>query len=71
MVLKRPGSRNWWYKFIWKGELIRESTKQTNKRVAEQIEAAHKTDACFGRALPSAPNPFRQQSGTDKPSQLA
>jgi hypothetical protein len=35
--------RVWWYKFTWKGEPIRESTKQTNKRVAEQIEAAHKT----------------------------
>ena len=37
-VFKR--GRVWWYKFTWKGEPIRESTKQTNKRVAEQIEAA-------------------------------
>jgi integrase len=48
MVLKREGSKNWWYKFVWKGELIRESTKQTNKRVAEQIEAAHKTRLAKG-----------------------
>ena len=33
----------WWYKFTFRGELIRESTKQGNKRVAEQIEAARKT----------------------------
>jgi hypothetical protein len=33
----------WWYKFTFSGELIRESTKQGNKRVAEQIEAARKT----------------------------
>jgi len=33
----------WWFKFSWKGELIRESTKQGNKRVAEQIESARKT----------------------------
>ncbi len=33
----------WWYKFNWNGDTIRESTKQTNKRVAEQMEAAHKT----------------------------
>jgi integrase len=33
----------WWYKFNWKGEPIRETTKQSNKRVAEQMEAAHKT----------------------------
>ncbi len=38
----------WWYRFTWKGEPIRESTKQTNKRVAEQIEAAHKTSLAKG-----------------------
>jgi integrase len=45
-VYKR--GRVWWYKFTWKGESIRESTKQTNKRVAEQIEAAHKTALAKG-----------------------
>jgi integrase len=38
----------WWYRFTWRGEAIRESTKQTNKRVAEQIEAAHKTSLAKG-----------------------
>ncbi len=38
----------WWYRFTWKGEAFRESTKQTNKRVAEQIEAAHKTSLAKG-----------------------
>jgi integrase len=38
----------WWYRFTWKGEPIRESTKQSNKRVAEQIEAAHKTSLAKG-----------------------
>jgi len=33
----------YWYRFNWNGERIRESTKQTNKRVAQQIEAAHRT----------------------------
>jgi hypothetical protein len=41
-IYKQKGSKNWWYKFTWRGSLIRESTKQPNKRVAEQIEAAHK-----------------------------
>ena len=41
-VYKQKGSKNWWYKFTWHGRQIRESTKQPNKRVAEQIEAAHK-----------------------------
>ena len=38
----------WWYKFTYRGELIRESTKQGNKRVAEQMEAAHKTALAKG-----------------------
>jgi len=38
----------WWYKFSWNAESIRESTKQTNKRVAEQMEAAHKTSLAKG-----------------------
>jgi len=38
----------WWYRFTFDGVAIRESTKQTNKRVAEQIEAAHKTALAKG-----------------------
>jgi len=38
----------YWYRFNWFGEQIRESTKQSNKRVAEQIEAAHKTSLAKG-----------------------
>lgn len=41
-VYKQKGSNRWWYKFNWNGEPIRKSTKQTYKRVAEQMEAAHK-----------------------------
>jgi integrase len=47
-VYKQPKSKYWWYKFTWNGELIRESTKQTNKRVAEQMEAAHRTALAKG-----------------------
>ncbi|MGO4882299.1 MAG: tyrosine-type recombinase/integrase [Bryobacteraceae bacterium] len=49
----------WWYRFTWNGTAIRESTKQTNKRVAEQIEAAKKTALAKGevgiRDRPPAP----------------
>ena len=45
-VYKR--GRVWWYRFVWNGESIRESTKQSNKRTAEQIEAAHKTSLAKG-----------------------
>src|SRR5207245_11673409 len=47
-VYKQAKSKKWWYKFTWNGELIRESTKQTNKRVAEQMEAAHRTALAKG-----------------------
>ena len=47
-VYKQPRSKYWWYKFTWRSEQIRESTKQTNKRVAEQMGAAHKTALAKG-----------------------
>jgi integrase len=45
-VYKR--GKKWWYKFVWNGEHIRESTKQSNKRAAEQMEAAHKASLAKG-----------------------
>jgi integrase len=33
----------WWYEFVFSGERVRESTKQSNKRTAEQMEAARRT----------------------------
>src|SRR2546426_12728380 len=47
-VYKQPNSNNWSYKFMWNGQSIRQSTKQANKRVAEQIEAAHRTALAKG-----------------------
>jgi len=47
-VYKQPKSKYWYYRFVWNGEEIRRSTKQTNKRVAEQMEAAHKTSLAKG-----------------------
>jgi integrase len=32
----------YWYKFMWRGKLIRESTKQPNDKVARNQEAAHR-----------------------------
>lgn len=46
MVYKR--GKVWWFKFTFNGEQFRESTKQTNKRVAEQIESARKTGLAKG-----------------------
>ena len=47
MAVFRRG-KVWWFKFTFSGEQFRESTKQTNKRVAEQIEAARKTGLAKG-----------------------
>lgn len=38
----------YWYKFMWKGKLVRESTKQGNDKVARQMEAAHRTSLARG-----------------------
>lgn len=47
-VYQRGKSRVWWYRFSWRGELIRESTRLTNKREAEKLEAAHKARLARG-----------------------
>jgi integrase len=38
----------YWYKFMWKGKLVRHSTKQGNDKVARQMEAAHRTSLAKG-----------------------
>ena len=38
----------YWYKFMWKGAVVRESTKQGNDKVARQMEAAHRTSLAKG-----------------------
>jgi len=38
----------YWYKFMWQGKLIRESTKQGNDKVARKMESAHRTALAQG-----------------------
>ncbi|MGA2857368.1 MAG: site-specific integrase [Candidatus Sulfotelmatobacter sp.] len=38
----------YWYKFMWRGELIRESAKTGNDKTARKIEAAHRTRLAEG-----------------------
>jgi len=45
-IYKRGGI--YWYKFQWKGKLLRESSKQGNDKVARQMEAAHRTSLAKG-----------------------
>ena len=45
---KRRSCGVYWFKFVWNGKLVRESTKQGNDKVARQMEAAHKTSLAKG-----------------------
>src|SRR5215831_12905742 len=47
----------YWYKFMWNGELIRESTKQGSDKVARQMEAAHRTSLAKGEVGIREKNP--------------
>src|SRR5262249_8466674 len=38
----------YWYKFMWNGSLVRESTKQGNDKVARNMESAHRTALANG-----------------------
>jgi integrase len=45
---KRGACGVYWYKFMWQGKLIRESTKQRNDKIARQMESAHRTSLAKG-----------------------
>jgi hypothetical protein len=53
----------YWYKFMWQGKLIRESTKQKNDKVARQMEAAHHTSLAKGEVgiREKKPAPFLKE----------
>lgn len=45
---KRGACGVYWYKFMWHGRLVRESTRQGNDKVARQMESAHRTSLAKG-----------------------
>jgi integrase len=45
-IFKR--GRIYWYKFMWNGEMFRESTRQTNQNIARNMESAHRTSLAKG-----------------------
>jgi integrase len=62
MAIEKRG-KYYWYSFVWRGERIRESTRQTNRQVARDMQAAHRTRLAKGEAgiVEQAPIPtFRQ-----------
>jgi hypothetical protein len=47
MAIYKRGKK-YWYKFMWNGEMVRESTKQGNDRTARNMESAHRTALAQG-----------------------
>ncbi len=47
MAIYKRG-RIYWYKFMWNGAMVRESTRQTNQNTARQIEGAHRASLAKG-----------------------
>jgi integrase len=45
-IFKR--GRIYWYKFMWNGKMVRESTRQPNQNTARQMEAAHRASLAKG-----------------------
>jgi hypothetical protein len=82
MIYKR--GKIYWYKFMWQGKLIRESTKQGNDKVARQMESAHRTSLAKGevgiRERKAAPTlaeflhqdflPYAETKHVEKPATL-
>lgn len=46
MIYKR--GKFYWYKFMWHGQLVRESTKQRNDKVARNMESTHRSRLAKG-----------------------
>jgi integrase len=50
--------KKYWYKFMWNGEMVRESTRQTNQNTARQMEAAHRASLAKGEVGIREKNPI-------------
>lgn len=48
-LYKRAGSKYWWMKFHFDGELVQKSTQVANKRDAATIESAYRTQLALGK----------------------
>lgn len=48
-IYKRPGSKFYWYKFTFDGELVQQSSKCTNKADARTVRDAHRTQLALGK----------------------
>jgi integrase len=48
VIYKRGKKGIYWYRFMWQGRLVRESTKQTNDKIARNMEATHRSKLAMG-----------------------
>ena len=48
-LYKRPGSKYWWMKFTFDGALVQRSTMVANKRDAQTVESAFRTQLALGK----------------------
>lgn len=48
MLYKKEGSRFWWYSFTFKGRRVQKSSGIENRKDAQDIEAAHRTNLARG-----------------------
>jgi integrase len=48
-IYKRSGSKFYWMKFFFDGELIQKSTQVSNKKDAQTIESAYRTQLALGK----------------------
>jgi len=55
---KKSSCGVYWYKFMWNGKLVRESTKQSNDKVARNMESAHRTSLAKGEVGIREPKQF-------------
>jgi integrase len=62
-IYKRKDSKVYWMKFTFKGKLVQRSTKCTNKRDAEKVESAYRTQLAMGQVgiAPAVKAPTFQQ----------
>lgn len=55
-LYKRPGSTNWWYRFQFNGQPIRESAGTARRQEAEQVEAKKKRELWEAQRLGVKPS---------------
>lgn len=66
-IYKRPGSKYYWYKFVFDGGLVQRSSKCTNRADARKVESAHLTQLALGKIgiKPKAKAPTFKKAVTD------